>query len=685
MRTEDVLAAVDTGIWRWTNDDDVYLDAETARLLGVGDEAVTVHIGVVRAHYHASDYVEMLAAVAVAIAEGTVAETLMRVVGPEGDVVRHVMMRTWATPREDGWPAEMVGTVHEVRTGASDETTASGQGDWRRAREAFLLDAGRALAEANNTAQILRVAARLSMPGFSPDGLAVFGVDGDRLSVIGHHGHTPGDEYPFMEMPLKTDYPAAEVVRTGHAVYLPTPEAYEERYPATWPLAKVFGRQSWAFLPLIVSGRTIGAWLAAFRHPVAFTPDERSVLTTIARMLAQALSRARLQESERELSDVMRRTMLPIEEPRIKGMSVAARYVPTGGGLQVGGDWYDVIDLPSGRTAMVIGDVQGHDLRAAGLMGQLRIALRAYASEGHGPDAVLSRTSRFLAGLSEDRFATCLYMEVDPATGALDIARAGHPDPIIRLTDGTTLPRLTPGGLPLGIDPDSDYPITRLVLEPGETLLLCTDGLIETGGHDLETGFKRLNAVLSTGQADDSLEALADTLVNAVQGPLSHRTTGSLSDRREDDIALMLLRRGPHLAGDEVYERRTVLTIAQTDPAQIRGARQEVKALMHDWSDPDQTDAAALLVSELVTNVLVHTDEDAVLTACLLGTPGNRRLRVDVGDRNDDMPHPRTPGELASSGRGLLLIQQLSDAWGVNPHGDGKAIWFELHESPPAR
>jgi anti-sigma regulatory factor (Ser/Thr protein kinase) len=321
-------------------------------------------------------------------------------------------------------------------------------------------------------------------------------------------------------------------------------------------------------------------------------------------------------------------------------------------------------------------------------MGQLRIALRAYASEGHGPDAVLSRTSRFLAGLSEDRFATCLYMEIDPVTGTLDIARAGHPDPIIRLTDGTTLPRLTPGGLPLGIDPDTDYPTTRLVLEPGETLLLCTDGLIETGGHDLETGFKRLNAILSTGQADDSLEALADTLVNAVQGPLSHRTIGSLSDRREDDIALMLLRRGPHLVGgaaDEVHERRTVLTIAQTDPAQIRGARQEVKALMHDWSDPDQTDAAALLVSELVTNVLVHTDEDAVLTACLRGAPGNRRLRVDVGDRNDDMPHPRTPGELASSGRGLLLIQQLSDAWGVNPHGDGKTIWFELHESPPAR
>ena len=111
--------------------------------------------------------------------------------------------------------------------------------------------------------------------------------------------------------------------------------------------------------------------------------------------------------------------------------------MPTGGGLQVGGDWYDVIALPSGRTALVIGDVQGHDVRAAGLMGQLRIALRAYASEGHHPDAVLSRASRFLAGLArrrapggdaaDPRFATCLYMEVDPATGTLDIARAATP------------------------------------------------------------------------------------------------------------------------------------------------------------------------------------------------------------------------------------------------------------------
>src|SRR5206468_3543825 len=162
-------------------------------------------------------------------------------------------------------------------------------------------------------------------------------------------------------------------------------------------------------------------------------------------------------DTERELSLGLQRTMMPSLGPDIPGMTVAARYVPTGGGLQIGGDWYDLIPLPSGRIALVIGDVQGHDVRAAGLMGQLRIALRAEA--------------------------------------------------------------------------DADYPTTRVVLEAGETIMLCTDGLIETGGHDLATGWVRLRPILERHTGD--LEKLADALVQAVHGPGSHYTTGALSDRRE--------------------------------------------------------------------------------------------------------------------------------------------------------
>lgn len=708
MRTEDVLAAIATGLWRWDNAAGlVTLDAEAARLFGLPAEPTVLSEAAMRALLHPVDWNETYGIVRLAVAEGTLAEAHARVVGEDGQVIRTIRSRSKpiTTEREYGEDYELVGTIQEIVEPHAGALTGRSPvaGDWRRSREAFLLDAGRALAEARSTAEVLRVAASLSMPGFSPDGLAVFGVDGEKLTVIGHHGHEDGAEGPFTDMSVSTDYPAAEVVRTGRAIYLATPREYQDRYPATWPLVKGFERRSWAFVPLVVAGRTMGAWMAAFKHPVTFTPDERSVLTTVARMLAQALARAEVTETERELSLGLQRSMMPTLGPDIPNMSVAARYVPTGGGLQVGGDWYDIIPLPGGnKVALVIGDVQGHDVRAAGLMGQLRIALRAYAAEGHRPDAVLSRASRFLHGMYEfstaqgpthpdqsdegedsdytvPRFATCLYMEVDPDSGTLDIARAGHPDPVIRSADGTALIRQTAGGLPLGIEADSDYPTTRVVLEPGDTLMLCTDGLIETGGHDMLSGWTRLRPVLEN-TTDTSLEKLADALVGAVHGPGSHYTTGPLADRREDDIALLLLSRNS--SPTRRPPRRTVLTIAQAEPEQVADARRQLRDLLHDWTDEEQVDSAVLMLSEMATNVLVHTDGDAVLIAEAAGDRGKRRLRVEVADASDELPHKRRPGELASSGRGLLLMEMLADAWGVDPRGEGKSIWFEIYEEP---
>jgi serine phosphatase RsbU (regulator of sigma subunit)/anti-sigma regulatory factor (Ser/Thr protein kinase) len=696
----EVLAALATGLWHWdTATGMVSVDAEAARLLGLPAEQTTLTEAQVRARLHPVDWNEITGVVQLAAAEGTLAEVRVRIMDERGRIIRVVRSRSRPSYDRDRRAYELIGTLQEVTepTPGSPAGRSAVTGDWRRSREAFLLDAGRALAEARSTAEVLRVAAGLSMPGFSPDGLAVFGVEADRLTIIGHHGQRPGDEGPFVHMALDTDYPAAEVVRTGRAVYLSSPEEYEARYPLTWPLAQRFGRHSWAFLPLTAAGRTMGAWMAAFTYPVAFTPDERSVLTTVARMLAQALSRAGTAETERELSEGLQRSMMPTLGPEVPGLDVAARYIPTGGGLQVGGDWYDMIPLPggtsrrtsrAGRFALVMGDVQGHDVRAAGLMGQLRIALRAYASEGHRPDAVLSRASRFLHGITDEgddpRFATCLYAEVDPRTGVLEIARAGHPDPVIRMADGTVLQRPTAGGLPLGIDPGADYPTTRFTLEPGETMMICTDGLIETGGHDLDTGWQRIRTILERHEGDT--EELADALVQAVHGPSSHHTTGPLVDRREDDIAVLLLSRplgGAAAVRPEV--RRSLLTVAQAEPERISVARQQLRELLHDWTSPDQVDSAVLLLSEMLTNVLVHTDTDALLLAEVSGDKGERRMRVEVTDAGDDLPHKRRPGELASSGRGLVLIELLADAWGVYPRGQGKSIWFELYEPTPKK
>jgi serine phosphatase RsbU (regulator of sigma subunit)/anti-sigma regulatory factor (Ser/Thr protein kinase) len=703
-KVTEVLSALAIGLWQWdTATDRVTADAEAARLLGMPAEPTVLRQAQVRALIHPEDWSELISVVQLALAEDTIAEARIRVMSGRDRVLWTLRSRCRPSYNRQRDSYEVLGIIQQVGDPAPGSASSGPViGDWRRNREAFLLDAGRALAEARSTQEVLRVAAGLAMPGFSPDGLAVFGVDGERLTVIGHYGQPDEDEHPFTQMSVQTDYPAAEVIRNGRPVYIRSPEEYRTRYPSAWPLAAHFNRKSWAFLPLVVGGRTMGAWMAGFAHPVQFSANERSVLTTVARMLAQALARAGIAETQRELSEGLQASMMPSLGPDVPGMEISGRYVPTGGGLQVGGDWFDMIPLPGGnptlgrgsRFALVIGDVQGHDVRAAGLMGQLRMALRAYAAEGHSPDGVLSRASRFLHGINdaegaEDiRFATCLYAEVDPADGTLTIARAGHLDPAIRLADGTVLLRQTAGGLPLGIFPDPDYPTTEFVLEYGETLLLCTDGLAETGGHDLLTGWERVRDTLEAASGD-GMEALADALIDAVMGPSSHERAGPLPDRREDDIALVLLHR---LSEREVARehgavsrttRQMAATVAQDEPDRIGDARAELRQLLHDWRDADQVDSAVLLTSEMLANVLMHTDADATLLARISGAEGPRRLRVEVTDSGEALPHRRDPGELASSGRGLFLIQELATAWGVDPRGVGKTIWFELYEPGP--
>ncbi|MER7411938.1 ATP-binding SpoIIE family protein phosphatase [Streptomyces cacaoi] len=808
MRTDDVLSALGAGLWTWDNATGrVTLDAQAAHLLGLADDGLvddgpgsggpvrevsgtesndegtrTVSpkptpgdddawpyaypAGTVRSRLHAVDYIGFQGSVTLALSEETTAEILLRVVDQDGAVMRTVRCivhpRDPEHPETTVRPAPVVGLIYEApdsgtlrpapKTPQQEEDEAAAERDWRRNREAFLLDTGRALAEAYTTTEVLRVATSLAMPGFSPDALAVFCLYRNQLTVYGApHGSAvaglggvPTLGSGGARVRLSDDDPAAEVVRTGRPIYLLSPQEYAARFPEARPAEAQPGATAWSFLPLRVAGRTIGVWMAAFARPVPFSPDERAVLTTVARMLAQSLSRAMLNESERELSAGLQRTMRPARKPVIAGMELAARYIPTGGGLQIGGDWYDVIPLPSGRTALVIGDVQGHDVRAAGIMGQLRVAVRAYASEGHRPDAVLARASRFLHGMSggdpatasappsepadettappvpdlptalptaeddpersDPRFATCLYIEVDPATGVLDVARAGHPDPAVQMPDGPMLVRPTAGGLPLGVEPDADYPTTRLVLEPGERLLMCTDGLIETGGHDLETGWERVREIVAE-HGDADLEELADHLVQIVHErerpeEQHHRPAGPLLDRHEDDIALLLLSPSPS-AGPQgppgtvaTAARRTMLTIAQAEPDRIAEARHRLHDLLHDWADPEQVDGAVLMLSEMLTNVLVHTDGDAQLHAQIICPheagpegieAGPRVLRVRVADTSDELPHRRSPGELASSGRGLMLLGMLADRWGVEPRGEGKLIWFEITETNPEK
>ncbi|MFG3103568.1 SpoIIE family protein phosphatase [Streptomyces sp. NPDC048182] len=555
--------------------------------------------------------------------------------------------------------------------------------DRAHARAADVLTTGHALARAESPQEALALVSRLADASLPLRTQVVLRLDGGALQDTAQFGlRTRGGDHG-LRVPLGTHHPAAQVARTGEAVFLGSPDEYRTRFPAAWQRSDWEGLRAWAYLPLTTHGELTGVWGAAFATTLEMTEGMRTLLAAVGRLLGQSMQRAHTGEAELALAQSLRTSMGRVG-PGVGGLSVAARYVPTGGGLTVGGDWYDSLHLPDGRLALVIGDVQGHDAHAAGLMSQLRTAIRAYAAEGHGPDAVLVRASHFLAALDGDRFATCVYLEADPATGVLRIARAGHPHPVLRLPDGTCLLKHLRGGLPLGLTlGEDDYPVNVLTLQEGEILMLCTDGLIETGGHDMYSGWLRVRGALTPGTPDD-LEGLADRLLGAVVGPQAPAHLGHLASRTDDDIALLLLRRDARGPRPALPERHLLLTLEQDQAQGLAEARTELQGLLHDWARSEQVDTAVLLASELLGNVLVHTEQAAVLRADVGGAPGHRRLRVEVTDRSDEIPHQRAPGELSSSGRGLVLLDLLAHRWNVRPEPVGKTVWFELDEDGPA-
>ncbi|RCG17743.1 GAF domain-containing protein [Streptomyces diacarni] len=546
-----------------------------------------------------------------------------------------------------------------------------------RRRDAALLEAGYGMSGATSMHHVLQLASQLHDERFPLDGQMVFSVTEDALCSMGRHNMPLNAEEPF-QVRLDSAYPAAEAARTAEPVYLASPDEYAARFPATYQLAARVGHEAWACLPLTVRGELVGVWLAAFSEPVAFTADEQDLLELTAELLTAAVEDMQAAAAEYTLSQRLRHSMDQSVAPQ--GLTVAARYVPTGGGLLVGGDWYDCIRLHNGNLALVIGDVEGSDVHAAGVMSQLRTAVHAYALEGHGPDSVLTRASRFLSGQNSERFATCLYAEADPTSGKLHLARAGHPHPVLRLPDGTCLLKHIPGGLPLGLMPEADdYPVTTLALAGDEVLMLCTDGLIESGGHDMYTGWVRLRDVMSPAPAGD-LEGMAERLLHVVTDSLPPHADRR-REARADDMALLLVRRDPVGHTAEPPLRHLALTVTQERADGVALARQEISGLLHDWSDADRVDSAVLLTTELIGNVMVHTDAPASVHADLTS---HHSLYVGVTDGGDDMPHQLSPGELAPGGRGLMLLDALAAQWGVRPEAEGKTVWFVISDAETA-
>ncbi|MEU2715394.1 SpoIIE family protein phosphatase [Streptomyces sp. NPDC007205] len=490
-----------------------------------------------------------------------------------------------------------------------------------------------------------------------------------RLVAEGPAGASvPGTQVTRIDEP----YPMSEVVRTLLPRFIESAEEFAQGYPILWPHLTGLHITSAAYLPLIAQARPIGAMGLLYNDRRGFSTEERAVLLALGSSIAQSLQRAMLYEQEKDVAQSLQQAMLPRTIPSVRGADTAVRYrAATAGGTlgrDIGGDWYDLIPLPGGRVGAVIGDVQGHDTHAAAVMGQLRIVLRAYAAEGHPPATVMARASVFLHELDTDRFATCLYAEADLSTGVVQAVRAGHIDPLIRQGDGTCRRVPVEGGLPLGLSAEFgrlEYPVSTLELDPGHTLLLCTDGLVEQPGADLDDGMRRLTALVADGPED--VGALADRLIQ-----LAEERGG------DDDVALLLLRRrvpeAPRAGG------RLQQHVAPGDPEALTQARHLIRAAVRSWGHRDRADEIELVADELITNALMHTEGSAIVTLRALGD-GVRRLRIEVEDSSSALPRRREAGEDGVSGRGLLLVETLADAWGVEARGGGKAVWCEFRRT----
>ncbi len=291
-------------------------------------------------------------------------------------------------------------------------------------------------------------------------------------------------------------------------------------------------------MPLIARGVIVGC--ATFgRAPAspAFNPGDIMLAGELASRAAVCLDNARLYDRERRIALALQRGLLPAR-PRVPdGLEVASVYQPVGDNV-VGGDWHDIVSLPGGRAALIVGDAMGHGPEAAAIMVQLRTAAHTLAGLELPPEQVLRRLDTMAAGmdptaegLTAAPFATCIYAVIDPSAGTGEIARAGHLPPVLALPDGATEVLDLPAGLPLGLGTGT-FQATRISLAPGATLALYTDGLVENRTRPIDGGLAALRRALSSVLAPPG-SALDDAC---------QKVTQMLREHGEDDITLMLAR-----------------------------------------------------------------------------------------------------------------------------------------------
>ncbi|MFG2147613.1 SpoIIE family protein phosphatase [Streptomyces sp. NPDC048696] len=425
-----------------------------------------------------------------------------------------------------------------------------------------------------------------------------------------------------------------------------------------------------------------------------FGDRDRALATELASRAAVCIDNARLYRREHERALILQRSLLPPGDPEAAGLDIACRYLPGNAATEVGGDWFDVIELPGHRTALVVGDVMGRGLRAAVAMGELRTAVRTLAMLDLEPAEVLSHLDeiarglgdpggpdRDLAGarrgrpgargahksreadLSEVYLATCVYAVYDPVTRRCAIANAGHLPPVLVEPGEPALFLDMPPGLPLGVGGEPFEEI-EVELPEGALLALYTDGLVESRDHPLDEGLRAFRKAISDPVAE--LEDVCDQVLNTLD-----------TRHGEDDIAL-LMARIQGLAPDAVGDWRL-----PREPRSVGRARELARAQLLAWDLGDLVDTTELLVSELVTNALRYGEGEVRLRLLR-----DRALVCEVWDAGLVQPRRRRARDTDEGGRGLQLVGLLSASWGSRRTPRGKTVWFELSlpdgESSPA-
>ncbi|MFJ2185876.1 SpoIIE family protein phosphatase [Streptomyces anulatus] len=392
---------------------------------------------------------------------------------------------------------------------------------------------------------------------------------------------------------------------------------------------------------------------------------EGGVLVYAADVTDHAEAAERLRTSERrhrETAVTLQRSLLPQELEQPDDLRIAATYQPGGTDAAVGGDWYDVITLGAGRTALVIGDVMGRGVRAAAVMGQLRTAVRAYARLDLPPHEVIQLLDVLAAEIDASQIATCVYAVHDPNEGHLVYASAGHLPILVCDEDGTVHRAADPTGPPLGTG-GWVHTSGTIALPPGSTAVLYTDGLVERRSEDIDEGVASLARALSG--AKGSPQVVCDRLIRSLGVTAEH----------DDDVAVLVVQHPARTGTNAELFHNAALDLLGGIEAAPR-ARAFATGVLTSWRFPvELRDLGVLATSELVANSLQH------------GTPPmrlglrrtDRRLIIEVTDGDDHLPRRRQAEPADEAGRGISIIASIATSWGSRrTPGGGKAVWCEF-------